>query len=277
MSNATPRLNIGVVLYKNPRPQVERLLRSLELNRASPDCPPFELNFLDNSPDDAAGAFVRELAPQAGYIHSGRNLGFGAAHNLLMEKAFSRDEVDHYLCVNPDAALHPDCLAELVAESARQRRPGLVEAMQFPDEHPKVYDRNTHQTPWCSGCVLLISRTLFRTVGGFDENFFMYCEDVDLSWRARAKQFSTSMAPRALAHHYVGGRAPSVQGRLMVLKSGIYLAHKYGNAQMYQAWLNEYLGSGGEPFVTPITPEPTSEMRQVADFSHFFHMAEVRW
>ena len=278
MSHTNPRLIIGVVLYKNSRAQLERLLRSLELNRASPGCPPFELQFIDNSPDEAAAPLVRELAPEAHYRHPGKNLGFGAGHNVLMEDAFRRaDEVKHYLCLNPDSVLHPDCLSELMAESARQTRPGLVEALQFPDEHPKVYDRQTHLTPWCSGCVLLITQALYRTVGGFDENFFMYCEDVDLSWRARAHQFSTSIAPKALAHHYVGARAPSLQVRLMVLKSGIYLARKYGNAQMQQAWLNEYLGNGGEPFVAPHVSNPTSEMRQVADFTHMFHMAEVRW
>ena len=277
MSSVSPRLHLGVILYQNSRGQLERLLRSIELNRASPTCPPFELSFLDNSPTNELEPLVNELVPNAQYRHSLKNLGFGAGHNVLMEKAFSEPGVDFYLCVNPDAVLHPDCLSELVAEARRHNRPGLVEAMQFPDEHPKTYDRQTHLTPWCSGCMLLISRGLYSAIGGYDDNFFMYCEDVDLSWRARAHRFSTSIAPKALAHHYVGARKPSINGKLMLLKSGIYLARKYGNQQIYQAWMNEYLGSGGEPFVTPSVPAPTPEMLAVADFSHLFHMAEVRW
>ncbi|MBM7115641.1 glycosyltransferase family 2 protein [Archangium primigenium] len=277
LNSVNPRLSIGVVLYRNSRRQLQQLLCSVELNRAAAGCPPFVLDFIDNSPDASLEAVVRELAPQAGYSHSGSNLGFGAGHNVLMARAFQDADVGYYLCVNPDSVLHPDCLAELVAEVQRQRRPGLVEALQFPDEHPKVYDRQTHLTPWCSGCVLLITRELHAAVGGFDENFFMYCEDVDLSWRARANRFSISMAPKALAHHYVGNRPDSLNGRLMLLKSGSYLAHKYGNEPMHRAWVNEYLKSGGEPFMTPSTPAPTAEMMKVADFAHLFHMAEVRW
>jgi GT2 family glycosyltransferase len=270
-------LAIGVVLYKNTRQQLERLTRSLELNRASLSCPPFEVVFLDNSPTAALEPVVKELAPEVRYTRSARNLGFGAGHNLLMREAFSQERTGHYLCVNPDAVLHPDCLAELMAEVKLQPRPGLVETIQFPDEHPKIYDRETHLTPWCSGCVLLITRELYLTVGGFDENFFMYCEDVDLSWRARASKFNTSIAPKALAHHYVGNRPPSLNGKLWLLKSGVYLARKYGDTRTAQAWLNEYLGSGGEPFTLPELPAPTEDMKKVADFTHFFHMTEARW
>lgn len=277
MSPSATRLSVGVVLYQNASIQLQRLTRSLELNRASPGCPSFTLAFLDNSPDDSLGELVAELAPGASYVHSQQNLGFGAGHNVLMKQAFAQGDVDYYLCVNPDAVLHPDCLMELVQEAQRHRRPGLVEAIQFPDEHPKVYDKQTHLTPWCSGCVLLISRGLHKAIGGFDENFFMYCEDVDLSWRARALDFTTSIAPKALAHHYVGARAPSIRGKLMLLKSGVYLAKKYENPELYQAWLNEYLGSGGEPFVVPTPPAATTGMKKAADFGHLFHMAEVRW
>jgi N-acetylglucosaminyl-diphospho-decaprenol L-rhamnosyltransferase len=277
LSSDSPRLSLGVVLYQNTRNQLERLTRSIEMNRASPNCPRFELSFIDNSPTNALEPLVNELAPSARYQQAPENLGFGAGHNVLMKQAFARREVGSYLCVNPDAVLHPDCLAELVAETRRHSRPGLVEAMQFPDEHPKTYDKQTHLTPWCSGCMLLITRELYETIGGYDDKFFMYCEDVDLSWRARAHGFSISIAPKALAHHYVGARPHSHKGTLMLLKSGIYLASKYGNQRMYQAWLNEYLGHGGEPFVPLEVPAPTAEMLKVADFSHLFHMAEVRW
>lgn len=277
MSFPNARLAIGVVLYQNSRSQLERLTRSLELNRVSPSCPPFEVVYLDNSPTPALEQLVKELAPEARYRRSGSNLGFGGGHNLLMREAFSNEQMGYYLCVNPDAVLHPDCIAELMVEVRRHPRPGLVEATQFPDEHPKIYDKDTHLTPWCSGCVLLITRELYQVVGGFDENFFMYCEDVDLSWRARVAQFSTSIAPKALAHHYVGNRPPSRNGKLWLLKSGVYLAQKYGDLQMSQAWLKEYVTSGGEPFTLPSLPAPTEDMKKVADFRHLFHMTEVRW
>lgn len=277
MQRSSMKICLGVVLYKNTRRQLERLTRSMALNRASARCPPFEVVFMDNSPTNALEELVRELAPEASYRMAPRNLGFGSGHNLLMAEAFAQPEPSAYVCVNPDAVLHPDCLYELLQEAGRHARPGLVEALQFPDEHPKNYESRSHLTDWCSGCVLLITRELYLRIGGFDENFFMYCEDVDLSWRARAAGFATCVAPKALAHHYVGDRPHDPQAHHRLLLSGIYLARKYGHPAAAQRWMNEYYASGGKPFDGPPPPPVSAEERRVANFNHHFYMAEVRW
>jgi N-acetylglucosaminyl-diphospho-decaprenol L-rhamnosyltransferase len=79
---------------------------------------------------------------------------------------------------------HYDCLERLVAAAERDTRAALIEAAQFPIEHPKAYDPVTLETNWCSAACLLIRRDAFLELGGFDEGLFLYCEDVDLSWRA---------------------------------------------------------------------------------------------
>ena len=58
---------------------------------------------------------------------------------------------------------------------------------QIPYEHPKAYDPVTLDTPWVSGAATLFRREAFEAVGGFDDAIFMYGEDVDLSWRLRAR------------------------------------------------------------------------------------------
>jgi GT2 family glycosyltransferase len=149
--------------------------------------------------------------------------------------------------------------------------------MLFPDEHPKPYEPETHETPWCSGCMLLLTRALYQEVGGFDERFFMYCEDVDLSWRARAAGFSLRVAPRALIHHYTVDREISTRRELNVRRSAAMLGAKYGNAVFAQACLREYESLGGEPFALPAVERPSSAMARVADFRHSFMFAEPRW
>jgi hypothetical protein len=270
-------VRLGVVLYRNSRRELSRLVASLGLNRRSPGVPPFEVMWLDNSPDESLRAVLAELEPGADYRPSGGNLGFGVAHNQLMARAFAEPGVAHYVCVNPDAVLHPDCIRELVAEAERHARTGLVEARMFPDEHPKPYHPGTHETPWCSGCVLLITRGLYQAERGFDERFFMYCEDVDLSWRARAAGFSTHVAPAALAHHYTVTREVSPRREQSVRRSGALLGAKYGDEAFTTSCLKQYAELGGPPFPMPALERPSRALARVADFSHHFDFARGRW
>ncbi len=270
-------LRVGVVLYNNPVSELQRLLDSLARCQAQPGTPSLACVWWDNSPRDTLREPLLRLLPTADYHFSGENLGFGAAHNRMMARAFASPEVRAYVCVNPDGVLHPRGLAELVAEVSRQPRTGLVEARLFPDEHPKRYDPVTHETPWCSGCVLLITRELYATVGGFDERFFMYCEDVDLSWRARAAGFSVRLAPEALVHHYTVTRETSRTRELSVRRSAALLGAKYGDARFMRARLQEYRALGGAPFAEPPVARVDRAVRRIADFEHLFDFAEARW
>lgn len=268
---------LGIVLYENSPEELGRLVRSLALNREASGAPDFHVVWFDNSPTDRLRAVVEELVPGADYRASGANLGFGAAHNRVMAEAFASPAVRSYVCVNPDGVLHPRCLAELASEAARGARVGLVEARLFPDEHPKAYDPDTHETAWCSGCVLLMTREMHSTCGGFDERFFMYCEDVDLSWRARAAGFSTRVAPGALVHHYTVTRAVSTRRELSVRRSAMLLGAKYGDARFARARHAEYLALGGEPLPLPPIERPGRAAARVVDFRHVFDFAEPRW
>lgn len=272
-----PGVWLGIVLYRNPERELERLCTSLAWNREAPGAPAFEVKWLDNSPDERLREVVARLMPGADYRFSGANLGFGAAHNRLMAEAFGRAGVSHYVCINPDGVLHPDCVRELVAEAERRPDTGLVEARLFPDEHPKPYDARTHETPWCSGCVLLVTREMYAREGGFDERFFMYCEDVDLSWRARAAGLSVRVAPEARVHHYTVTRELSATRERMVRRSAALLGAKYGDAAFTRARLSEYAELGGEPFPEPEVVKPERRLARVADFGHQFDFARRRW
>lgn len=269
-------LALGVVLYRNARRELERLLASLALCRQEPDTPPLSVAWLDNSEDGSGQRVLAEVDAGARCRAAGENLGFGRAHNRLMAEAFAAPGCSAYVCVNPDAVLHPRCLAEL-AKEAGAGRVGLVDARLFPDEHPKPYDPATHVTPWCCGAVLLVTRALFEAVGGFDERFFMYCEDVDLSWRARAAGFETRLAPGALAHHYTEARALTPTRERQVRRSAALLAAKYGAREYAAERLAEYRALGGEPFELPASPAPSRALAEVADFRHAFKFAEARW
>ena len=279
-SEPTPKLALGVVTFNNDARQLAHLLRSIELAaRDAAGRAEAELHVIDNGAESdwpASGVALQRLKPVG-------NVGFGHAMNLLMESAFADERARWFVCVNPDGVLHRRCLSELLRAS--EETPGaLVEARQFPEEHRKAYDAETLETPWASGACLLIPRELYEAVGGFDTNLFMYLEDIDLSWRARAAGFKVLVAPGALFGHSVLGRAPSPAVERFMLTSGRYLASKWGGAR-FREWVEGLLVERGlvaSRAELPPLPGPGAGRfdafdTSVADFEHGFDFAPVRW
>ncbi|NKW80872.1 glycosyltransferase family 2 protein [Ochrobactrum pecoris] len=88
---------------------------------------------------------------------------------------------------------------------ATKKPVGIVEGRQWPFEHPKEYDPLDLTTPWASGAFCLFDTELYRSIGGMDERFFLYLEDVDVSWRMWLRGASVVYEPRAVTTHFTGG------------------------------------------------------------------------
>ena len=126
---------------------------------------------------------------------------------------------------------------------------------------------------------MLIPRPIFDAVGGFDEGFFMYCEDVDLSWRARAAGFRTLTCPAALLFHPNTGRVLDRSVHRMFLESGLRMALKWGGDASI-AHADRALRENG--FTVPDTPDVVRVHVQgttgfAPDFAHDFAYAPGRW
>ena len=267
------RVFIGIITYNNTAQQIRRVVSSAEaaLRRAGL-ATDGRILILDNgSPsDDLTGprASLARLPTQG-------NVGFGKGHNALMARAF-KNGADIYIATNPDGAFHPDAVDALCRMTAAHDNRALIEAQQFPVEHPKVYDQYSFDTNWTSGACLVIPRALYEEIGGFDDAFFMYCEDVDLSWRARAAGFAVRVCPRALFLHAVTNRAQSPTMYKMMLVSGVTLARKWGNAEFERLVAAQLDEIGISPPEAAVTPVPQT-WRRMTDFSRNFSFAPVRW
>lgn len=274
----------GVVLYETLPEDVRRLAHAIRVagEVAGLRC---RLAAIDNSGRETQTSFAEATAGSADarlHAHEG-NIGFGRGHNRMMEAAFA-DGADYYVLCNPDGFLHPAAVKALVSRSAQFDDFALVEARQFPNEHPKIYDFATLKTPWCSGACLLVPKRLHAEIGGFDDGFFMYCEDVDYSWRARLAGASCVIAPDAFFFHDALDRPKSDFARWHMALSMRRLLSKWmagivprpltrSVTEMLSDAPDEALRMGSQP------GEPIDHPRRgdVANFRHYFGFAPFRW
>jgi GT2 family glycosyltransferase len=264
---------IGVVTFNNP---VTELRRSLGAALAA----------LENYSRGSGVVYVLEngavtddacmQAPRVRVCESTGNIGFGAAHNRLMSQAFEAGAT-HYIALNPDGVLHPGAVRAMMKMMAANHDRALIEALQFPREHPKPYDPTSFETPWVSGGCVIIPRLAFDRLRGFDEQFFMYCEDVDLSWRAKAHGFALKTCPTALFLHAVTNRPRSGKTTAMSYQSALILARKWAAPAAFDAWVLSEMKA--RSIVVPDTvPELVpADWRHLANFEHRTLFAPARW
>jgi len=188
-----------------------------------------EVIFVDNASSDESVELARELLPRATIVETGGNLGPAAARNAGLSVAKSR----WVLLLDNDVVCPPETLRVLL-EAAK---PGvaLVQPRSVLDDDPEVvhYDGGS---PNCLGlitldnfyaplsqaggggardvdCVislaLLCDAEAVRAVGGFDEDYFILFEDLDLSWRLRSRGARLRLAADVCVRHRAGTRGVS--------------------------------------------------------------------
>lgn len=269
------RVAIGLLTYNNTPQQLRRAAGAARLAlQQSMRWAQGSLLLLDNGSDSH-----QVLVPAADLhrLDSQGNVGFGAGHNRLMKHAFAQG-CDAYLAINPDGMLHPAALLAMLRVLHANEGNALVEACQFPVEHPKHYDPVTLDTPWASGACLLISQAVHERVGGFDDGFFMYCEDVDFSWRAKAHGIAVKLCPTALFHHAVTNRLVSADTEIQIRRSSIRLARKWEAPATFETWVRSELNTAAprESTEDAQVPRVPSAWRRYADFEHHYSYAPIR-
>ncbi|MGW6131953.1 glycosyltransferase family 2 protein [Cellulomonas sp. NPDC055163] len=179
------------------------------------------VHVVDNFSGDAERHAVRELAGERGWsLLELDNVGFGAGMNAGSAAARAAG-ADTLLLLNPDASIPAAGLAELVAttraEPLTMLSPLIVlpsGRLQFRGSQVLVREGRTRAADgsdpdlagaWLAGTVLVLSVTLWDAIGGFDDDYFLYWEDVDLSWRCTAVGGRLLVDPRVRATHDVGG------------------------------------------------------------------------
>lgn len=249
------KLSASIVVYKTDRNQLRQVidcyLRSADSGH---------LMVIDNSPTDE----LRQMcnSSRIDYLFNGQNLGYGKAHNIALRRSI--DQSKYHLVLNPDVYFAPDTLQKIIyfmeghpeaalvlpkvfsAEGKLQMLCKLLPtplnlAMRrfFPFEtwFRSLNDRyemkstgydHVMNVPFLSGCFMFMRTSALKQVGLFDERFFLYAEDTDLSRRLHEK-FQTLFFPGAeIQHVHARGSYKDFWLTLQNLKSAFQYFHKWG-------------------------------------------------
>ncbi len=192
----------------------------------------------DNGSRDGSEEALRDMDPGVHYHRNGSNLGYGAGANRAAART---DPASKYLlCMNPDAVVEPGSLKALVETLENRPEVGVVgPRIEDPDgtlypsarTFPALGDSVGHafvglvwptnpftrryrmldwdhavaaDVDWVSGACFLVRRSAWEALGGFDEAYFMYAEDVDLCWRAGRAGWKVTYEPAARVVHVQG-------------------------------------------------------------------------
>jgi len=214
--------------------------------------------------DNSVKALKHELFrhPRVKYLFVGRNLGFGAAHNLALTQLTLPSDV--HLLLNPDISFDSEVLPSLVKLLQMEADIGAVmprviypngthqhlsKLLPTPIDlilrrflpitllkehinrryelHALCQDRN-NDIPSLSGCFLLIRTAILQDIGGFDERYFMYMEDVDLVRRVGDVARTVYCPSISVTHDYGKGSYHNAKLLSYHLKSAVKYFNKWG-------------------------------------------------
>ncbi|MEM8873795.1 MAG: glycosyltransferase family 2 protein [Planctomycetota bacterium] len=241
----TPDVSILIVSFNTKQLTLECLDSVYEQTRGVS----FEVIVVDNASADGSADAIEATYPQARLIRSETNVGFAVANNIAAEVATGR----RLLLLNSDTRLLNDAVSAVVALADKDPNPAIVGGRTFFDDG-RLNPNSCHgaPTPWSmfclgtglaslmrrsalfhpeglgkwerdsrrvvdaiTGCFLLIDADVWRTLGGFDADFFMYGEDTDLCLRAGKLDVASVICPDArLVHH--GGASDTVRADKLV-------------------------------------------------------------
>ena len=248
-SSSVRALDIAVVIvtYKSAQLTIESL-RSLLTERAISGLH-IRAIVVDNAsgdlPEIAQMVEQCEWSSWVNLVAAPKNGGFGYGNNLGIEHAYALGTPSYIHFLNPDAQVRPGAIGSLVrfleahpevgiAGSSFEnfdgsdwpiafRFPNLIseldQGLQFgivtrllePWIVVRYMSRSNEPVDWISGASMMIRPKVFATIGGLDENYFLYFEETDFCRRARAAGFSTWYVPESRVMH-IGGQSTAVTG-----------------------------------------------------------------
>ncbi|WP_314297067.1 glycosyltransferase family 2 protein [Capnocytophaga gingivalis] len=253
------KLSASIVLYNTKIDELKRVIDSYFAYTGEK-----QLFLVDNSPTDSLKEIVK-IYPNNDiyYIFNNENMGYGKAHNIAIKKSIEQG-LSYHIILNPDIIIKKGSLEKLTEYMEQHPEVGnimpkiiypngelqyLCKLLPSPIDlifrrfipikkwkdaineryelHSFGYDK-IKNIPNLSGCFMFLRTEALKKVGLFDENIFMYLEDIDLNRRIHSK-YKTIYYPDAIVIHE--HQKESYKNRKLLkahIQSAIYYFNKYG-------------------------------------------------
>ena len=225
---------------------------------------------VDNNSTDGTVEFVADLFPTVNIIANDCNPGFGAANNQAI-RAAAHYKPHTYFFLNPDTLVRPGAIGKMVRFLASNPDVGMVgprlvygdgrlqhSGFEFPGTRQLLFEfwplpARLYNSRWNGryptrryssshkpfkighplGAAMLVRSGIAQTTGGFDEAFYMYCEEIDWAWRISNLGWKIMTVPSAEIVHYGGESTKQIAATSVInlWKSRSMLYRKY-----YSSW-----------------------------------------
>lgn len=250
-----------IVTYNTEQEELNRILNCFKKIKLK-----FKLWISDNSEKDILRNFIENFSDdRIKYIFNNSNKGFGAGHNIVLQKLIEENEKSEFhLMINADVFFEENTIEKIIAYMRKNSDIGqigpkiyesngeinrscrllptplnlifrrffpvksIVEKMDYSYEM-KWYDyKSTIEVPILSGCFIFVRTDILKDIGVFDERYFMYMEDYDLCRRI-GKKYKVVFYPKVnIVHEH--GKASYKSRKMMIIhiKSAIKYFNKWG-------------------------------------------------
>jgi len=252
-----PNISASVVLYNHSFEEIRKLTRSLiGFNKD------LVIYLIDNSSENKLEK-LQEMSPNIKYVHFPHNPGFGHAHNHAIKNAIENN-YDFHFVINPDIDFIEDAITPMVHYMQNHTEVGMMmpkilnqdlTPQYLPKLLPSPYSvvlrkikkpaflykkfisdyelrhisgNINYEAPILSGCFTLFRLEALKEIGLYDDNFFMYFEDWDISRRMNQKYKNIVYQDCAVIHHYESGANKNPKLFRIFLSSAYRYFNKWG-------------------------------------------------
>ena len=231
MEKINKKIGIFILNY-NGLKWLKNNLSNIVLNSANA-----EITIVDNNSKDDSINYLETNFPQINIIKHTKNYGFSKAYNKVLLNNFCND---FFVIMNNDVKVTNNWLQPML-HLIQKPNIGIVQPKIMNSERKKYFDyagaaggfidiygipfcrgriinniesdlgqyEDSTQIFWASGCCLMIKREVFQMLNGFDEDFFMHQEEIDLCWRAQELNIESYYCSKSTIYHYGGGTLQS--------------------------------------------------------------------